>query len=80
MERRMYLHAAWLFLLARVVHRALIRDEEVENSWHACGIIVSVCPFELLSGHSPRPHVTGATAIGTAAMGYRLAVPFSGHT
>ncbi|KAI0962021.1 hypothetical protein AcV7_000961 [Taiwanofungus camphoratus] len=41
MERRMYLHAAWLFLLARVVHRALIRDEEVENSWHACGIIVS---------------------------------------
>ncbi|OBZ79452.1 hypothetical protein A0H81_01207 [Grifola frondosa] len=40
MERKMYLHAAWLFLLARVVHRALSREDE-EQSWHAYGIDVS---------------------------------------
>nr|BDS00032.1 hypothesis protein 8 [Mycoleptodonoides aitchisonii] len=37
MERKMYLHSAWLFLLARVVHRALSRDDE-DQSWHTYGI------------------------------------------
>lgn len=41
MERKSYLNAAWLFLLARVVHRALSQDED-DQSWHAYGIDVSV--------------------------------------
>lgn len=40
---KMYLKSGWLFLLARVVHRALLRDEEEEtNGWNAHGIDVSV--------------------------------------
>ncbi|KAH9932407.1 hypothetical protein B0H21DRAFT_780985 [Amylocystis lapponica] len=42
MERRMYLHAAWLFLLSRVVHRVLTRDDEGdEDGWQTYGIEVS---------------------------------------
>lgn len=42
-ERKMYLHAGWLFLLARVIHRALLRGEEEETSgWNSYGIDVSV--------------------------------------
>ncbi|KAH9898216.1 hypothetical protein C8Q73DRAFT_788419 [Cubamyces lactineus] len=40
MERKVYLNAAWLFLLARVVHRALSQDDD-EQSWHAYGIDVA---------------------------------------
>ncbi|KAL4241838.1 Conserved oligomeric Golgi complex subunit 1 [Abortiporus biennis] len=41
-ERRSYLHAAWLFLLSRVVHRALSRtDEEEEVGWHVYDIDVT---------------------------------------
>jgi len=42
-ERRKYFSAAWLFLLARVVHRALVRDDEQdEESWSNQGIDVLV--------------------------------------
>ncbi|OSD03253.1 hypothetical protein PYCCODRAFT_1409591 [Trametes coccinea BRFM310] len=40
MERKAYLNAAWLFLLARVVHRALSQDDE-EQLWHTYGIDVT---------------------------------------
>ncbi|KAF7307063.1 hypothetical protein MIND_00499400 [Mycena indigotica] len=40
MERKKYFTAAWLFLLARVVHRALDRNDEQEESWKAAGIDV----------------------------------------
>ncbi|KAH7886120.1 hypothetical protein F5I97DRAFT_1809356 [Phlebopus sp. FC_14] len=40
-EREKYFQAAWLFLLARVVHRALIRDDaQDEESWMNQGIDV----------------------------------------
>ncbi|KII94092.1 hypothetical protein PLICRDRAFT_415757 [Plicaturopsis crispa FD-325 SS-3] len=40
-ERKSYFEAAWLFLLARVVHRALVRDDEQdEESWSSRGIDV----------------------------------------
>ncbi|KAI0719966.1 hypothetical protein C8T65DRAFT_634464 [Cerioporus squamosus] len=39
MERKAYLHAAWLFLLARVVHRALSQEED-DQSWQSYGIDV----------------------------------------
>ncbi|KAJ7631145.1 hypothetical protein FB45DRAFT_917631 [Roridomyces roridus] len=38
-ERKKYFTAAWLFLLARVVHRALVRDEEQdEEAWSVQGL------------------------------------------
>ncbi|KAI0734996.1 hypothetical protein C8Q76DRAFT_710587 [Earliella scabrosa] len=39
MERKSYLNAAWLFLLARVVHRALSQEDD-DQSWQAYGIDV----------------------------------------
>jgi hypothetical protein len=43
-ERKKYFHAAWLFLLARVVHRALVRnDEQDEETWSSQGLAVLVC-------------------------------------
>ncbi|KAL4063659.1 hypothetical protein V8B97DRAFT_2106043 [Scleroderma yunnanense] len=40
-EREKYFQAAWLFLLARVVHRALIRDDALdEESWVNQGVDV----------------------------------------
>ncbi|KAJ7925961.1 hypothetical protein B0H13DRAFT_2229543 [Mycena leptocephala] len=40
-ERKKYFTAAWLFLLARVVHRALVRDDEQdEETWSAQGLDV----------------------------------------
>ncbi|KAJ7110035.1 hypothetical protein C8R44DRAFT_986032 [Mycena epipterygia] len=40
-ERKKYFTAAWLFLLARVVHRALVRDDEQDDeTWNAQGLDV----------------------------------------
>ncbi|KAF9245785.1 hypothetical protein BU15DRAFT_40830 [Melanogaster broomeanus] len=39
-EREKYFQAAWLFLLARVVHRGLIRDAQEDESWKNHGIDV----------------------------------------
>jgi hypothetical protein len=42
-ERKKYFPAAWLFLLARVVHRALVRDDEQdEGTWSSQGLDVLV--------------------------------------
>ena len=48
-ERKKYLPAAWLFLLARVVYQALVRNDDAdEQSWINEGIDVSVrVTFEL---------------------------------
>lgn len=53
MEKKMDLHAAWLFVLSRVVHRSLLRHEadEDDEGWAALGIdisvgSVSVCAFQ----------------------------------
>lgn len=42
MEKRRYLHAAWLFLLSRVVHQALLVEDEEDAGWSAYGIQISV--------------------------------------
>jgi hypothetical protein len=41
-ESKQYYTAAWLFLLARVVHRALISDDEDEQTWNNQGLNVLV--------------------------------------
>jgi len=48
-ERKKYLPAAWLFLLARVVYQALVRNNDAdEQSWISEGTDVSVrFTFEL---------------------------------
>ncbi|KAI0045223.1 hypothetical protein FA95DRAFT_1495802 [Auriscalpium vulgare] len=41
LEKKKYLHAGWLYLLARVIHRALLReDSEDDDNWKAHGIDV----------------------------------------
>lgn len=48
-ERKKYFQATWLFLLARVVHRALVRDDDQdEESWGNQGIDVIVSILQLL--------------------------------
>jgi hypothetical protein len=43
LERKKYFQAGWLFLLARVVHRALVRDDDQdEENWAKQGIDVMV--------------------------------------
>ncbi|KAF8723850.1 hypothetical protein AX14_009076 [Amanita brunnescens Koide BX004] len=39
-ERKKYFSATWLFLLVRVVHRALVRDDEQDSAWRGQGIDV----------------------------------------
>ena len=43
LEKKMFLHAAWLFLLSRVVHRSLSRHgaDEDDEGWAALGIDIS---------------------------------------
>ena len=45
LEKKKYLHAGWLFLLARIIYQALVRtdNEDEEDDWRAQGIDVSVC-------------------------------------
>lgn len=42
-EQKRYLQAAWLFLLLRVIHRALVSHDENQPSWAEDGIDVLVC-------------------------------------
>jgi hypothetical protein len=50
-ERKKYLHAGWLFLLARVIHHALVRPatEGDEEDWKTHGIDVEVRYLVLFS-------------------------------
>jgi len=45
LEKKKYLHAGWLFLLARIIYQALVRmdTEDEEDDWRAQGIDVLVC-------------------------------------
>ena len=46
LERKKYLHAGWLFLLARIIYQALVReDTEDESDWTSYGIDIQVCRF-----------------------------------
>nr|AEN14428.1 conserved hypothetical protein [Lentinula edodes] len=38
LEKKKYLSAAWLYLLSRVVHRALVREEQDDEAWRNQGI------------------------------------------
>ncbi len=45
LEKKKYLHAGWLFLLAHIIYQALVRadTEDEEDDWRAQGIDVLVC-------------------------------------
>ena len=52
-ERKMYFSATWLFLLARIVHRALAREDgQDEDSWAIQGIDVMVGKASTMSSLS----------------------------
>ena len=43
LERKKYLHAGWLFLLARIIYQALVQeDTEDESDWTSYGIDIQV--------------------------------------
>jgi hypothetical protein len=45
LEQKRYLRATWLFLLSRVIHRSLSREDfEDEDRWERFGVVVQVCP------------------------------------
>ncbi len=51
LERKLYLYAAWLFLLSRVVHRSLSRDHDEDDApWTASGIDIGVRPVTFFLG------------------------------
>ncbi|CAK5280282.1 unnamed protein product [Mycena citricolor] len=65
MERKRYFTAAWLFLLALVVHHALVRsDDQDEDSWQSQGIDVLVRAIPTCS----------------TSMGSYPPIPFSNYT
>ena len=45
LEKKKYLYAGWLFLLARIIYQALMRTDtdDEEDDWKAQGVEVSVC-------------------------------------
>lgn len=79
-EREKYFQAAWLFLLARVVHRALVRNDQDDESWTQHGIDVLVrCEHKLCEDLlTCRP--TGAIPLDSATMGDCIPFPYSDHT
>ena len=76
LEKKKYLHAGWLFLLARIIYQALVRTdtEDEEDDWRAQGIDVPVCN----AVHSLSVRVltvaTGAISSSSAAMGHCFSV------
>ncbi|KIK70711.1 hypothetical protein GYMLUDRAFT_65924 [Collybiopsis luxurians FD-317 M1] len=40
LEKKRHFSAAWLYLLSRVVHRALVREEQDEEAWRSQGVDV----------------------------------------
>jgi len=47
-EKKKYFSAAWLYLLIRVVHHALVRDEQDEEvTWSGQGLDVLVCALAI---------------------------------
>ena len=47
LEKQQYLEATWLFLIARVVHRAMVTEDPEEATWKEEGINVLVNIDEL---------------------------------
>jgi hypothetical protein len=81
LEKKKYLHAGWLFLLARIIYQALVRDDnEDEDDWIAHGIIFPVCRSLLwLTGVSVDDVPPGAIPSRSASVGHRRAVTGTNH-
>lgn len=68
LEKNQYLQAAWLFLLARVVHRAMVTEDPEEAEWRREGINVLV-NMGIIQVNFPDV-VTVTISSCTAAVGY----------
>lgn len=80
-ERKKYLQAAWLFLLARVVHKSLIRNEEQdEQSWVNEGINVLVSQIRHAQSFVFSSSSIGRISISTTTMGSSLTIPIPDHS
>lgn len=80
-EGEKYFQAAWLFLLASVVHRALVRDDaEDEDGWFHQGIDIHVRRYVGTFPPFYKCLLTGAIPVDSKAMGYRIAFSHSDNT
>jgi hypothetical protein len=85
LEKHNYLHAAWLFLISRVVYRSLTQgesqdDEDAELSWAKSGIDVSVrVDLAFTQGLSFIRHV-GTIPTSPTPMGHNKPVPNADFT
>lgn len=79
-ERKKYLHAAWLFLLGKVVHRALVReDPDDEEGWDRHGIDVLVCIVRSECLLCPQMYI-GTISSGAQSMGHRFPVSLANRS
>lgn len=80
MERKLYLHSAWLFLLCRVVHRALLNDEEEdESSWNSYGLDVEVGFVALTQYSILNTACIGTIPLDTTSMGCCIPISHPNH-
>ena len=79
-ERKKYFQAGWLFLLARVVHRALVRDDDQDQeNWANQGIDVTVSLVITHLYRGPLAELSCAGAISSRSTAVGCCFPFS-HT
>ena len=70
LEKKKYLHAGWLFLLARIVYQELVRDgAEDDDEWsaHSINMVVRGLVYGLTSQYSR--DIPGAIPSRSAAVG-----------
>lgn len=85
LEKHNYLHAAWLFLISRVVYRSLMQgesqdDEDIEHPWAESDIVVSVgVDLARVQGLPFIKHV-GTISASSATMGYNKPIPNTNFT
>jgi hypothetical protein len=79
-ERKKYFSATWLFLLVRVVHRALVRDDEQDSAWRGQGIDVPVSQFSLITRKVLRYRLSVRIPSYTASMGCCFSISHTNYS
>lgn len=80
LEQKRYLHAAWLFLLSRVVYLSLTRDADGdEEGWDAKGVNVLVCHF-IWNVIPTCLKVLGRISFSSTAMGSSISISVADYS
>jgi hypothetical protein len=80
LEQKKFLHASWLFLLARVVHRSLANnDADDDDGLHTQGLDILV-HTHLWHYETALTSFAGAISYRSEAMGHNSSVQISDHS